>query len=316
VIAAAAVSMREAYGRALVELAASHPEMMVLDADVSASSRTAPFGKQYPDRFFNVGVAEANMIDIAAGMATCGLRPVVNTFALFITLKGADQIRNIVCYNNLPVVFAGTYAGLSDSFDGASHQSVLDVAIMRAMPNMTVVVPADNVEVRQALEAALRRDGPTYIRICRNPTPVLFEGRAPLEIGRIRKLRDGADLTIAVCGVPTYMAIEAAGRLAAAGISVDLLEVSTVKPVDEAALLESARKTGKVLTVEEHTVVGGLGGAVAEILGRRAPTKMDFVGVADCFAESGPYMELLRKFGISTEEIESRARQLVEGGAA
>ena len=313
---AAAVSMREAYGRALVELAASHPEMMVLDADVSASSRSVLFGKQYPDRFFNVGVAEANMIDIAAGMATCGLRPVVNTFALFITLKGADQVRNIVSYNNLPVVFAGTYAGLSDSFDGASHQSVLDVAIMRAMPNMAVVVPADNVEVRQALEAALRRDGPTYIRICRNPTPVLFEGAAPLEIGRIRKLRDGADLTIAVCGIPTFMALEAAERLAAAGISVDLLEVSTVKPVDEPALLESVRKTGKILTVEEHTVVGGLGGAVAEILGRRAPAKMDFVGVPDCFAESGPYMELLAKYGISTDEIVSRARRLVQGAPA
>jgi transketolase len=315
-MAAAGISMREAFGQALVELAGTCPEMMVLDADVSVSSRTVLFGRQYPDRFFNVGVAEANMIDIAAGMATCGLRPVVNTFALFITLKGADQVRNIVSYNNLPVVFAGTYAGLSDSFDGASHQSVLDVAIMRAMPNMTVVVPADNVEVRQALEAALRRDGPTYVRICRNPTPVLFEGCAPLEIGRIRKLRDGADLTIAVCGIPTYMAIEAAERLGAAGISVDLVEVSTVKPVDEAALLESVRKTGKVLTVEEHTVLGGLGGAVAEILGRRAPAKMDFVGVPDCFAESGPYMELLAKYGMSTDEIESRARQLVEGGAA
>jgi len=222
-MAAAGISMREAFGQALVELAESHPEMMVLDADVSASSRSVLFGKQYPDRFFNVGVAEANMIDIAAGMATCGLRPVVNTFALFITLKGADQVRNIVSYNNLPVIFAGTYAGLSDSFDGASHQSVLDVAIMRAMPNVAVVVPADNVEVRQALEAALRRPGPTYIRICRNATPVLFESGAPLEIGRIRKLRDGANLTIAVCGIPTFMAIEAAARLQNAGISVDLL---------------------------------------------------------------------------------------------
>jgi transketolase len=316
VIAAAAVSMREAYGRALVELAASHPEMMVLDADVSASSRTVLFGKQYPDRFFNVGVAEANMIDIAAGLATCGLRPVVNTFALFVSLKGADQVRNIVCYNNLPVILAGTYAGLSDSYDGASHQSVLDVAIMRAMPNMTVVVPADNVEVRQALEAALERSGATYIRICRNPTPVLFEGAAPLEIGRIRKLRDGGDLTIAVCGIPTYMAIEAAERLRAAGIGADLLEISTVKPIDEPALLDSARKTGRVLVVEEHSVVGGLGSAVAETLGRLGPVPMDFVGVRDRFPESGPYMDLLGKFGISAEHIQAQARRLVRGGAA
>lgn len=314
-IAAAAVSMRDAFGQALVDLAANHPEMMVLDADVSASTRTAPFGKQHPERFFNVGVAEANMIDIAAGMATCGLRPVVNTFALFISLKGADQVRNIVCYNNLPVIFGGTYAGLSDSFDGASHQSVLDLSIMRAMPNMTVVVPADNVEVRQALAAALERNGPTYIRICRNPTPVLFEGAGPLEIGRIRKLRDGGDVTIAVCGIPTFMAIEAAVRLAASDIGVDLLEISTLKPIDELALLESARKTCRVLTAEEHSVVGGLGSAVAEVLGRSAPVKMDFIGVRDRFPESGPYEELRRKFGISTEEIETRARRLVERGA-
>ncbi|MFB3826764.1 MAG: transketolase family protein [Bryobacteraceae bacterium] len=303
--------MREAFGQALCAAAGEFPRMMVLDADVSASSRSALFAKQYPERFFNVGVAEANMIDIAAGMATCGLRPVINTFALFVTLKGADQVRNIVAYNNLPVIMAGTYAGLSDSYDGASHQSVLDLSIMRAMPNVAVVVPADNVEAGQALTAALRRDGPTYIRICRNPTPVLFEGAPPLEIGRVRKLRDGSDLTIAVCGIPAFMALEAAARLAADGISVDLLEVSTLKPLDEAALAASARKTGRVLTVEEHTVIGGLGGAVAEALGRLAPAKLDYLGIADCFAESGPYMELLAKYGISSAAIEARARQLV-----
>jgi transketolase len=313
---AAGLPMREAFGRALVESAGDYPEMVVLDADVSTSSRSTLFARQWPDRFFNVGVAEANMIDIAAGMATCGLRPVVNTFASFITLKGADQVYNVVSYNSLPVIFAGTYAGLSDSFDGASHQSVLDVAIMRAMPNMAVVIPADNVEVRQALEAALRRPGPTYIRICRNATPVLFESAPPLEIGRIRKLRDGADLTLAVCGIPTLMAIEAAAGLGSAGISVDLLEVSTVKPIDEQALLESARKTGKVLTVEEHTVLGGLGGAVAEVLGRLAPARLDYVGLRDCFAESGPYAELLAKYGLSRDEIISRAQRLVRGASA
>jgi len=313
VTAIAAISMREAFGQALVELAESHPEMTVLDADVSASTRSVLFGTKYPERFFNVGVAEANMVDIASGMATCGLRPVVNTFALFLTLKGADQIRNIISYNNLPVVLAGTYAGLSDSFDGASHQSVLDIAIMRAMPNMTVVVPADNVEVRHALAAAITPGGPTYIRICRNPTPVLFENAPPLEIGRIRKIRDGADLTIAVCGVPTFMAIEAAERLESSGIAADLLEVSTLKPLEQTPLLESARKTGRVLTVEEHTVIGGLAGAVAELLGRHVPTRMDSVGLQDCYAESGPYMELLTKYGISTNEIVLRAQRLVEG---
>ena len=308
----APVAMRFAFGDALLELAPIIPEMVVLDADVSSSTRTAEFGKRHPDRFFNVGVAEANMVDIAAGMATCGLRPVVSTFALFIALKGTDQVRNIVCYNNLPVVFAGNYAGLSDSYDGASHQSILDLSIMRAMPNMAVVVPADAIELRQALAVALHRNGPTYLRICRNPTPVLFAEAAPFEFGKIRRLRDGGDLTIAVCGVPTSMAIAAADRLAARGIAVDLLEVSTIKPIDAAALAASARKTGRVLTVEEHTTVGGLGSAVAEALAPSAPAALRMIGIQDTFTESGDYTALLRKYGISADHIEAGAMQLVE----
>jgi transketolase len=304
--------MRDAFGEALLALAMDHPEMVVLDADVATSTRTAVFGKAYPDRFFNMGVAEANMTDVAAGMATCGLRPIASTFAIFLDLKAADQIRNIICYNNLPVILAGNYAGLSDSYDGASHQSILDVAVMRAMPNMVVIVPGDAVELRQALELALRRDGPTYIRLCRNPTPVLFGDAEPLQLGKIRKLRDGADLTIAVCGVPTFMAIEAAAKLAARGVSVDLLEVSTIKPIDAEALTASARKTRKVLTVEEHTVCGGLGSAVAETLARRAPTLMRMIGIQDAFAESGDWADLMRKHGISADHIEAEAMALVK----
>jgi transketolase len=288
--------------------------MVVLDADVATSTRTAPFGKAYPDRFFNMGVAEANMTDVAAGMATCGLRPIASTFAIFLDLKATDQIRNIICYNNLPVILAGNYAGLSDSYDGASHQSILDLAVMRAMPNMVVIVPGDAVELRQALELALRRDGPTYIRLCRNPTPVLFGDAEPLQLGKIRKLRDGADLTIAVCGVPTFMAIEAAAKLAARGVSVDLLEVSTIKPIDAEALTASARKTRKVLTVEEHTVCGGLGSAVAETLARRAPTLMRMIGIQDAFAESGDWADLMRKHGISADHIEAEAMALANEG--
>ena len=306
-----AVVMRDAFGRALVDLAGEIPEMIVLDADVSASTKTGDFAKAYPDRFFNVGVAESNMVDIAAGMATCGLRPVVNTFSIFLTLKGADQIRNTICYNNLPVVLAGTYGGLSDSYDGASHQSILDVAIMRALPGMVVIVPADSVEVQQALPLALRRDGPTFIRICRNETPTLFEDAAPLEIGKIRKLRDGSDLTIGVTGVPTPMAMEAAERLAKDGIGVDLLEIPTLKPMDVKALVRSACKTKKVLTVEEHTIFGGLGGAVAEVLAKHAPARMDYVAIQDRFAESGDYAALLAKYGISVQAIVEKAKGLV-----
>jgi transketolase len=305
------VSGRDAFGQALLELAEAHPEMVVLDADVSTSTKTQAFGKTHPARFFNVGVAEANLVDIAGGMATCGLRPVVSAFALFLALKAADQVRNVVCYNNLPVILAGGYAGLSDSFDGASHQSIADLAIFRAMPNMTVVVPGDATQVKPALEQALHRNGPTYLRLGRNPTPVLFANQAALKSGAIRKLRDGADVTIAVCGIPTFMALEAAELLAAQGVHADLLEISTLKPLDAETLAASARKTGCVVSVEEHSVVGGLGGAVAESLARTAPVRMEFIGVQDRFAESGDYLPLLEKYGISTAHIVETALRLV-----
>jgi transketolase len=228
-------------------------------------------------------------------------------------LKCTDQIRNVVCYNNLPVVFAGGYAGLSDSFDGASHQSVADLAIMRAMPRMTVVVPGDGNEVYQALEAALHRSGPTFIRLARNPSPVLFDADPPLEIGKIRKLRDGDNVTIAVCGIPVSMAIDAAQELEQDAISVDLLEVSTLKPMDTKALVASVSKTGAILTVEEHSVIGGLGSAVSEVISRKCPVKMDILGIEDTFAESGSYADLLAKYGISQQAIVERAKKLLAG---
>ncbi len=306
------LSMRDALGQALVELAPQIPELVVLDADVSASTKTAGFARANPDRFFNVGVAEANMADIAAGMAAAGLRPVINTFSLFLALKCADQIRNTICYNNLPVVLAGAYGGLSDSFDGASHQAILDIAMLRTLPNMVVIVPADAEETKQALKLALRRNGPTFIRGCRNETPVLFEGAEPFEIGKARTLRDGKDLTIAACGVPVLMAMEAVERLAKDGVDVDLLAVATVKPIDEKALAASASKTGTVLAVEEHNIYGGFGGAVAEALVKHAPAKMDFIGIQDRFTESGPYDALMKKYGISVDAIVAKAKALVK----
>jgi len=226
-------------------------------------------------------------------------------------MKCADQVRNDLCYNQLPVILAGGYGGLSDSFDGASHQSNADLAVMRALPNMTVVVPADAVEVKQALEQALRLRGPSFIRLSRNPGPVLFDKAEKLKIGKIRKIRDGSDITIAACGVPLVYAMEAAEKLAKEGATVDLLEVSTIKPLDADALAASAGKTGRVLTVEEHNIYGGLGGAVAEALARRCPVKMDYVGVQDCFTESGPYDGLMAKYGISTKMIVQKARKLL-----
>jgi transketolase len=305
------IAMRDAFGNTLVELADSVPEMVVLDADVSASTKTGMFAERYPDRFFNVGVAEANMAGIAAGLATCGLRPVVNTFAIFLALKCADQIRNDMCYNNLPVLLGATYGGLSDSFDGATHQSITDLAVMRAMPNMTVVVPSQAQDVEQAVRQALRRPGPTFLRLSRNAAPTSFETDVDFEIGKIRKLREGSDITIAGCGIPFSYALAAAEQLSQQGVSVDLLEVSTIKPLDVEALAESASKTGRVLTVEEHNIYGGLGGAVAEALAVHSPAKMDFVGVEDCFTESGPYDDLMTKYGLSTAAIVEKAKKLV-----
>ena len=303
--------MREVFGQALVDLAEKFPRMVVLDADVSTSTKTLMFANKYPQRFFNVGVAEANMADIAGGMSTCGLRPVVSTFAIFISLKTTEQVRSTICYNNLSVVLAGGYAGVSDSFDGASHQSLTDIAVLRAMPGLTVVVPGDPTEVSQALEQALERPGPTYIRLSRNPSPVLFENAEPLETGKIRTIKTGSDVTITVCGIPTFIAIEAAGKLEQLGISVDLLEVSTIKPIDAETLMKSVSKTGKIITVEEHSIYGGLGSAVAEAIGKRCPAKMDMIGIGDTFAETGSYMDLLSEYGISSENIVNRAKAIL-----
>jgi transketolase len=300
------VAIRQGFGEALLELAEQHKELVVLDADVASSTQTIHFGKRYPERFFNVGVAEANMVDVAAGMATAGLRPVVSSFAIFLTLKAAEQIRNIVCYNNLPVILVGGYGGLSDSFDGASHQSITDIAVMRAFPNMTVVTPGDAIDTKKALEQALKINGPVYIRGSRNPSPVFSESYDDFKIGKARRLFSGTDISVFVNGIPTPMAIDAVKSLTEKGVSVDLVEVSTVKPLDKATILESAKKTNKVLTIEEHNIIGGLGSAISELLSREYPVKMDFVGINDTFTETGPYDELLQKYGLSAEKIVQR----------
>lgn len=311
------LSMRDAYGEALIALAEKHPQMVVLDADVASSTRTTVFAGKYPERFFNLGVAEANMVDVAAGMATCGLRPIVNTFAIFLALKTGDQISNVVCYNNLPVILAGAYGGLSDSYDGASHQSITDLAVMRAMPNLAVIVAGEASEVRPALEWALMRDGPTFIRTCRNATPALTEGEnRDFDVTKIRRLREGNDLTIAVTGVPVFMAVQAADCLAAQGISAEVLEVPMIKPMDSEGLVASALKTGRVLTVEEHNIYGGFGAGVAEVLGRLAPVPVELIGIPDRFTESGDYMQLLSKYGVSTENIQQKALAMVKGIAS
>jgi transketolase len=305
------ISMREAYGEELLRLGSEYPDLVVLDADVSSSTRSVFFKEKYPERFFNVGVAEANLADIAAGMALCGLKPVINSFAVFLTLKATEQIRNVICYNKLPVIMVGSYAGLSDSYDGASHQSVEDIAVMRALPHVNVVVPADAVELKQALRHIMTMSEPVYLRICRNPTPVIPEESGSFDFGKIRTVRKGKNITIAACGITVSMAVRAADDLNVVGITADVLNVSTIKPLDEETLVHSVRKTGCLLTVEEHSVIGGLGGAVSEVLIKQNPVVSDFIGINDTFTETGGYDELLEKYQITVDSIVKKAIKLV-----
>jgi transketolase len=304
------IAMREAFGKKLAELGHTHPELVVLDADVSSSTKSALFGKEFPQRFFNCGVAEGNMADVAAGLATCGYHPVVNAFAIFLALKSTDQIRNVACYNNLPIIFAGAYGGLSDSFDGASHQAITDIAILRALPNMQVIVPSDARQAEQALEYALAQKGPVYIRLNRNAMPDLPEA-SDFSQAKVIPCRKGKDVTIAANGITASMAMEAAELLAGEGIDAEVLSVPFVKPLDGAGILESAARTGRLVTVEEHVLAGGFAGAVSEVIAKSGKAfKFDSIGLDDCFGETGPYGDLLATYGLSGKNIAQRAKAL------
>ena len=305
---------RVVFGTALAKLGAEFPHLVVLDADVSSSTQTALFAQAYPKRFFNFGIAEANMVSAAAGMAAVGLLPVVSTFAFLLAVRAGDAVRSLVAYNRLNVKMAGGYAGLSDFADGASHQSVEDLAVMTGIPNITVVAPCDAVETRLAVRAMLEHAGPVYLRLHRNETPVLTDySREPFRIGKGKILRDGRDVSIISTGYMVHKALDAAEALEKEGISAGVVNMSTIKPLDEELVLECARKTGRIVTAEEHSVHGGLGGAVAELLARKHPVPMAFVGVQDTFAESGDYEKLLEKYGLTPGAIAGKARGLVRG---
>lgn len=306
------IAMRDAFGKKLAELGATHERLVVLDADVSSSTKSAIFGKQFPDRFYNCGVSEANMVGVAAGLATAGFTPVVNAFAIFLALKGTDQIRNDICYNNLPVILAGAYGGLSDSFDGASHQSITDIAIMRAMPNMEVIVPSDSRQAELALEYALTRDNPVYIRLNRNPMPALPEP-ANFASRQVITMQEGSDITIAANGITAAMANEAGRILADRGIKAEILSVPFVKPLDKEGLSASVRKTGRLISIEEHTVIGGFGGACVEALATEGLSyTYRAIGIQDTFTETGPYDELLEAYGLSANHIVTVAEELMK----
>ena len=306
-------AMRDAFGDHILALGKDHPELVVLDADVSSSTKSAKFGKEYPDRFFNVGVAEGNLAGMAAGLATCGYHPVINAFAIFLSLKSLDQIRNDMCYNSLPVVIAGAYGGLSDSFDGASHQAIEDIAIFRSIPNMEVIVPSDARQAELALEYALGRKNPVYIRLNRNEMPDIDTDKDAFFAGKAVKVREGKDVTIAANGITASMAVSAADLLAAKGISAEVFSVPFVKPIDTASIFESVKKTGALVTVEEAVLNGSFYSAIAEkAFAEGVSAKVCPIGIDDKFGETGPYIELLAHYGLSAEAIAEKAEKLIK----
>jgi transketolase len=303
--------MRLAYGNALEAYGAVNPRVVVLDADVSASTQSSHFARAFPQRFFNVGVAEAGMVDLAVGLALGGKIPFVNTFAFLLTLRAAEQIRTCVAYARTNVKLVGSYGGLSDAFDGPTHHSICDIAVMRAMPNLTVVVAADAVEVARLVPVVAQHEGPVYLRVSRADVPNVFGQDYQPMLGKGTILQEGGDVTLVATGVMVERSLRAADKLRADGIHARVLAVHTIKPLDRDLLLAAAADTGAVVTVEEHSVVGGLGGAVAELLGAEAPVPVQRVGLADRFAETGPYEALLDRYGMSLEDIVAAARKAV-----
>ncbi|MDG1049551.1 MAG: transketolase family protein [Planctomycetota bacterium] len=303
---------RNAYGEALLELGASNPDVVVLDADLSGSTKTKAFGKAHPDRFFNMGVAEANMIGVAAGLASQGKVAFASSFAMFATGKAFEQIRQSVCVPELNVKICATHAGLTVGEDGKSHQMLEDVTIMRVIPGMQVIVPADAVEARQAVLAAAEIPGPVYVRLSRASTPVVFSDDYRFEFGKASVLRDGGDLAIVAMGVTVSAALDAADRLSAMGIEARVLNMSTISPLDSEAIASAARECGAILTAEEHQENGGLGEAVAQAVVRSHPVPMEMCGMSGSFGQSGTGDELLAHYGLDAAGLVARAQQLLK----
>ena len=302
---------REAYGEALKEIGGKNEQIVVLDADLSKSTKTNVFAKAYPQRFFNVGIAEQNLVGTAAGLAASGKTPFVSTFAMFAAGRAFEQIRNSVCYPKLNVKVAATHAGLTVGEDGASHQAIEDVSLMRSLPNMTVLVPADEEETRQAIAWAAAYQGPVYIRLGRMSVDNVSPEGYVFAPAKAAVLTEGNDVALIANGVMVTAALEAAKMLAAEGIQARVINMASVKPLDEAAVVSAAKETGAIVTCEEHSIIGGLGSAVAEVLAEQAPAPLERVGVKDTFGESGKPKELLAKYGLTAADVAEAARRVV-----
>lgn len=306
------MATREAYGETLRELGRRLDKIVVLDADLSKSTRTALFAEEFPLRFFNLGISEADMISTAAGLAASGYIPFVSTFGVFATGRVYDQVRNSIAYTNLNVKIAASHTGLTVGEDGASHQTLEDLALMRVLPNMTVVVPADARQTVQAVEAVAQHTGPVYMRLGRPKVPRVIPPAQPFELGRAQVLREGRDLAFVATGIMVGAALEAAELLAREGVQASVINMHTIKPLDRELLVEAARQTGAIVTAEEHSIIGGLGGAVAEILGEEYPVPFLRVGVKDVFGESGSPRALLQKYGLTAENLVAAGKVILQ----
>lgn len=305
------IATRDAYGEALKELGKKNKDIVVLDADLSGSTKTAIFAKAYPDRFFNVGIAEQNLIGTAAGLATTGKIPFASTFAVFATGRAYEIIRNSVCYPELNVKIAATHAGLTVGEDGATHQALEDMSLMRSLPNMVVLNPADAVETKQCIYKAAEHQGPVYIRLGRSKVPVIFDENYKFEIGKGVELREGVDVTLIATGIMVSKALSAAEKLAKEGISTRVINMSTIKPIDEDIIIKAANETKGIVTIEEHNIIGGLGSAVAEVVSQWRPTYVERIGTMDVFGESGDGELLLEKYGLNEVNIIDKVKKIL-----
>ena len=305
------IATRQSYGEALVELGASHPELVVMDADLSGSTKTGMFAKAYPDRFFNMGIAEQGMYATAAGLALSGKTVCASTFAMFAAGRAYEIIRNSIGYTKANVKICATHAGITVGEDGASHQTFEDMALMRNIPGMTVLNPSDDVSAKKLIAKAVEMEGPCYIRLGRAAVPVFYDDSVELEIGKGIQLRDGKDVTIIATGIMISEAMAAAETLAADGIDARVVDIHTIKPIDEEIIIKAAQETGAIVTAEEHSVIGGLGSAVSEVVVKNAPVKMAFVGQNDTYGESGKPDELKAKYGMNADAIVKAVKGLL-----
>ena len=304
------IATRESYGQTLVELGKENPNIVVMDADLAAATKTALFGKEFPERFFDSGIAEANMVGVAAGMASCGKTVFCSSFAMFATGRCYEQIRNTVGYPRLNVKICASHAGITVGEDGASHQCIEDIALMRAIPGMVVMCPADDVEARAAVRAAADYNGPVYMRLGRAAVPVINDAATyKFEWGKGIKVREGKDVTLVATGVMVDSAIKAAEMLAGDGIDAEIIDIHTIKPIDEDIILESARKTGNVITLEEHSVIGGLGSAVCDVLSEKYPCRVKKIGIYDTFGESGSAADLMVKYRLDGQGVYQQIKE-------